>query len=288
MLTGRVRFGPFEANLGSGELRRDGAPVPLQDLPFRLLSALLARPGEVVTRAELTTALWGSETFVDAAAGLNTAVAKLREALDDNAERPSYVETVPKRGYRFVGRVEPAGDPALEPPRTVSAETTARNHRRYVGIAATLVAALGIVAIAAYQLRASRPQVRVAVVLFDNETGRTEMAPFAQGLTDATVTTLTADARLAVIGNAAILRTARPFRDIASVRDTLGAEYIVIGQVQSRDGGTIVRAHLIRAKDQAHLWVDAVPLTETGEAALQSAIADKIHAALATRALSAR
>ena len=104
----RVRFGDFEADLASGELRRAGVAVPIQDLPFRLLAALLERPGEIVSRSELTTRLWGSDTFVDAAAGLNTAVAKLRDALDDNAERPACIETVPKRGYRFVAPVEAA------------------------------------------------------------------------------------------------------------------------------------------------------------------------------------
>ena len=88
---------------------------------------------------------------------------------------------------------------------------------------------------AAYQLRADRPQTRVAVVLFDNETGRPEVSRLSQGLTDATVFALTAQPKLAVIGNAAILRTARPFRDIAAVRDALHADFIVIGQVQMVD-----------------------------------------------------
>src|SRR5262249_32701296 len=110
MTNGRVRFGPFEADLASGELWRDGAAVAIQDLPFRLLAALLERPGEVVTRAELTARLWGSDTFVDAAAGLNTAIAKLRDALDDNADQPAFIETVPKRGYRFVKPVAPIND----------------------------------------------------------------------------------------------------------------------------------------------------------------------------------
>ena len=263
--------------------------MPLQDLPFRLLAALVERPGNVVTRAELTARLWGSETFVDAAAGLNTAVAKLREALDDDAERPKFIETVPKRGYRFIGSVE-----AIAPAAATETAANATAHesgtsgagvstrRRWlVGVAATL-AAVTIVAIAAYQLRANREQLRVAVVLFDNETGKPELARLAQGLTDATVTALAADPRLAVIGNAAVLRTARPFRDIALVRDALNADFIVIGQVQSRDADTIVRAHLIRAKDQAHVWVDAMPMTGAGEAVLQSTVSERIASAVAT------
>src|SRR5690242_12990123 len=97
----RVAFGPFVADLRSGELRKDGELVPLQDLPFRFLVALLERPGDVVSRSELTTRLWGTETFVDAEAGLNTAAAKLRHALRvDDANEP-LIETIPKRGYRF-------------------------------------------------------------------------------------------------------------------------------------------------------------------------------------------
>lgn len=267
MLTDRVLFGPFETNIRAGELRRDGAVIPIQDLPFRLLTALLERPGEVITRAELTERLWGTDTFVDAAAGLNTAVAKLRDALGDNAEQPLYIETVPKRGYRFVGRVEAAPQPT-QPPRGV------------VWTIAAIVA-VAVVVFAAYQIRADRPQTRVAVVLFDNETGRPEVSRLSQGLTDATVFALTAQPQLAVIGNAAILRTARPFRDIAEVRDALHADYIVIGQVQMRDEEILVRSHLIRARDQAHVWVSVSRMT-SGEAPLQSEVASRIADAVAT------
>jgi DNA-binding winged helix-turn-helix (wHTH) protein/TolB-like protein len=309
VLNGRVRFGPFEANPASGELWRDGSPVPIQDLPFRLLAALLERPGEVVTRAELTAHLWGNETFVDAAAGLNTAVAKLREALDDAAERPTYVETVPKRGYRFVGKIEDAGvatEATLKgrPTSTLNGRPTSTLNGRaasthvgrgfsLAGVAAGVgrrfsVAAMaaGVIALAigwfaAYRLTADPGRTRVAVVLFDNETGDAALAPFAQGLTDATVTELTADARLAVIGNAAILRTTRPFRDIQAIRDNLDADFIVIGQVQARDGDTLVRAHLIRARDQAHVWVDAAQRANRTEAALQADVAGRIRSAVA-------
>jgi DNA-binding winged helix-turn-helix (wHTH) protein/TolB-like protein len=252
----------------SGELRRDGTPVSIQDLPFRLLVALLERPGQLVTRAELTARLWGSDTFVDATAGLNTAVAKLREALDDDAEQPKFLETVPKRGYRFIGHLSGTEPSAARP-----------GQRRAVALAGAL-AAIFIVVIATYELRASRQPVRVAVTLFDNETGNPDLGRLAQGLTDATVTELTAEPRLAVIGNAAILRTDRPFRDVRRIGDALRADYIVIGQVQTLDAGTIVRTHLIRARDESHLSVDVTRRTEMSEAALQSAVSTKVHAAI--------
>lgn len=279
----RIRFGPFEADVDAGRLRRDGAQVAVQDLPFRLLAALLERPGEVLTRAELSTRLWGSDTFVDAAAGLNTAVAKLREALGDQAEEPIYIETIPKRGYRFVGTIESsAAAPVLAAP--VLVVHPFRVARLWIAVAATIAA---VIAVGAYRFRAGRPQTRVAVILFDNETGRPEVSRLSQGLTDATVFALTADPKLAVIGNAAVLRTPRPFRDLALVRDALHADFIVVGQVQTVDDRILVRSHLIRAADEAHVWVNAARM-EDSEAALQSTVSSRIAAAVASKTQPAR
>ena len=107
-----LSFGSFEVDLGSRELRRQGLKVGLQDQPFRLLALLLERPGEVVTREELRDKLWPADTFVDFDHSLNTAVRKLREALGDSAEAPRYVETLARRGYRFVAPVAERGPTA--------------------------------------------------------------------------------------------------------------------------------------------------------------------------------
>ena len=115
----RLRFGPFELDRRSGELRRGGIAVPLARQPFRLLAALAGRPGEVVTREELRLAVWGEETFVDFERGLNFCVLQARAALGDDARNPAYIETLPKRGYRFVARlesVEPHSPPAAVRP----------------------------------------------------------------------------------------------------------------------------------------------------------------------------
>lgn len=294
MLTDRVSFGPYTIDPKAGELRRDGVSVPIQDLPFRLLSALVERPGELVTRTELTEHLWGSDTFVDSTAGLNTAVAKLRDALGDNADQPLYIETVPKRGYRFIGSIAVGGATAVDDGRSAtlpgSRPAGARGKgvllrpiqtRPIVWVAAACVV-VALVSFATYQLRAGRPQTRVAVILFDNETGRPEVSRLSQALTDATVFALTAQPKLAVIGNAAILRTARPFRDIAAVRDALQADFIVIGQVQLVDDRILVRSHLIRAGDQAHVWVNESRMNDS-EAALQSDVAGRIASAVGSR-----
>jgi DNA-binding winged helix-turn-helix (wHTH) protein len=97
-----LRFAVFEIDLHTGELRKHGAKIKLQDQPFQILAMLLATPGEVVTREELRAKLWRAETFVDFDMGLNTAVKRLRDALGDTAENPRYVETLPRKGYRFI------------------------------------------------------------------------------------------------------------------------------------------------------------------------------------------
>ena len=286
----RLRFGPFTADLDSRELWRDGVPVPVQDLPFRLLAALAERPGDVLSRAELTAALWGSETFVDATAGLNTAVAKLREALGDAADRPAFVETLPKRGYRFVApveRLEPAAAavvdaaaPLSPAPARLEPVPMAPRRRRWVLVVAASVLAAVLAAWAAWPRLADARNVRDAVVLFDNETDRAELSAFAQAMTDATVTSLTAEPRLAVIGNAAVLRTARPFRDVALIRDTLDAQFVIVGQVQWRDGAVLVRTHLIRGWDQAHVWLEAFPRGSSSEADYQARVSGAVRRAV--------
>ena len=111
----RMRFGPFEAHPAVGELRSNGRLISIQEQPFQVLLALLERAGEVISREELRERLWSAETFGDFDQGLNTAISKLREALGDSATSPKFVETVPKRGYRFIHAVE-LETPALQSP----------------------------------------------------------------------------------------------------------------------------------------------------------------------------
>src|SRR5712691_1871503 len=112
----KVRFGAFEIDLGTAELRTNGQERTLQGQPFQILMVLLERPGELVTRDELKKILWTSDTFVDFEHSLNKAVNRLREALDDSAEHPRLVETLPRRGYRFIAPLESAEPPKLETP----------------------------------------------------------------------------------------------------------------------------------------------------------------------------
>src|SRR2546425_1830324 len=102
-------FGAFEVDLEAGEVRKHGIRLKLQEQPFQVLALLLRRPGQVVTREELRTQLWSADTFVDFEHGLNSAINKLREALGDSADNPRFVETLPRRGYRFIAPVSATG-----------------------------------------------------------------------------------------------------------------------------------------------------------------------------------
>src|ERR1043165_3313819 len=111
----KVRFGVFEADLRAGELRKHGVRIRLQRQPFRILAALIERPGELVTREDLRLLIWGSETVVDFDHSLGSAINKLREALNDSADTPRFIETLAKRGFRFIAPVEPISPPVAEP-----------------------------------------------------------------------------------------------------------------------------------------------------------------------------
>jgi DNA-binding winged helix-turn-helix (wHTH) protein len=122
-----VRFAEFEANLRTGELRRGEQLLKLQGKPFQVLAALLAHPGELVTREQLRQSVWPADTFVDFEHGLNTAVNKVREVLRDSASAPRFIETLPRRGYRFIGTVSNPSAYGMSP-RTASEESTSLTH----------------------------------------------------------------------------------------------------------------------------------------------------------------
>src|SRR5262245_60152055 len=146
-------FGSFEVDVASGELRRQGLKIRLQDQPFKLLVLLLERAGDVVTREEVRETLWPADTYVDFDHSVNTAVRKLREALGDSAEAPRYVETVARRGYRFIAPVSPrpteqvahsaGADVASHmPPQAVRPSTSARRLLILAVVAVACAAAL--------------------------------------------------------------------------------------------------------------------------------------------------
>ncbi len=139
-----ARFGSFELDLATGELRKGGVRIKLQEQPFQVLIALLERPGEVVTREELRERLWPGDTFVEFDDGLNTAVRKIRQALGDSADNPRFVETLPRRGYRFVALAEGGAwastETVQDEPKRPAPQPRPKRTKWYVSAAALLVA----------------------------------------------------------------------------------------------------------------------------------------------------
>jgi DNA-binding winged helix-turn-helix (wHTH) protein/TolB-like protein len=275
-----MRFSEFEIDPDAGVLKRAGVRVKLQDLPFRLLVVLLRQPGTPVTREALRAELWGRETFVDAEAGLNTAIAKLREALGDEADAPRFIETLPKRGYRFVGAV--ARDATVAATTSVSAPPSRTPWRSWLPVLIGLSAV--VIALAAYSAWRASTRVVIAVVRFHNETGVPEHDRLAGTLTDAVVVSLAGNPRYGVIGNSPLLRTDRIFQDVKRIGGALNAEFVVLGQLQNGDRGLVARAHFIRVSDETHLWAGKVDLAVAEpERAVTAAVADGIAIGLARR-----
>ena len=274
-----MKFGEFEVDERAGVLRRAGTRIKLQDLPFRLLVVLLRRPGEVVTREELRAELWGSETFVDAEAGLNTAIAKIREALGDNAETPEFVETLPKRGYRFVGTLAPEEPGLTTRPPSVGPPTLSWDaHARHESTCVARYRARDCGSGDCLHIVFSGPApVTIAVVRFHNETGAAENDRLAGTLTDAVVVALAGNPKYGVIGNSPLLVTERIFEDVRKIGEALEADYVVLCQLQKGDAGLLARAHFIRVSDQKHLWADSISLPEADlERVLTAAVVEGV------------
>jgi DNA-binding winged helix-turn-helix (wHTH) protein/TolB-like protein len=285
---GPVRFGLFEFDADTGALSREGVPVRLQPQPARVLAILLTHAGDVVTRDTLRQEVWSDGTFVDFERGLNFCVAQIRSALGDAADSPRFIETLPRRGYRFIA---PIHETRSQPERR--AKSVARSGF-YIPALIGLTLVTAALVVGAWRAASEDARVRIAVVPFDNETGMEEFDRIARGVADATVARLSTPERVAafsVIGNAAALQQPRAFRDLKRIGTELGADYIVLAQMKRDDAGVRLIAHLIRVRDQSHLWANTydravssperVDATEGFTLAAQAEIAEAIAAEVA-------
>src|SRR6185436_19894271 len=191
------RFGAFAVDARTGELSHDGGRTPLRDQSFQLLLTLLEEPGELVTREELARRLWGPDTFVDFDRGLNNAVNHLREALGDSAEQPRFIETLPRKGYRFIAPVTHGGEDVE--PAAPSVTARAEGFRRWVPWSFVLAGGIGIAVGAgitdarkwvAGQWSAPPRISALAVIPMENLSRDPEQQYFADGLTEALITDL--------------------------------------------------------------------------------------------------
>jgi len=287
-----VRFGTYEVSLQSGELRKAGVRIRVQQQPLKLLEALLERPGEVVTREELRSRVWPNESFGDFDQAVNIAIAKLRSALGDSAENPRYIETLPKRGYRFIAEVSfvdpdgrtrrpesasadstggepghqlhgnglavpPATEPAPQlqnPGLAVAPQARLRSTRRVI-IALALVLSLAILSVLLFRSRGHAPAIRsLAVLPLDNLSGDASQNYFADGMTDQLITDLAQISALRVISRTSVMVYKGARKPLPQIARELNVDAVVEGTVLRAGDQVRITAQLIDASTDKHLW----------------------------------
>ena len=292
----RLQFGEFEFDSAAGELYGKGQRMRLQEQPRQVLAALLERPGEVVTREELRERLWTTETFVDFEHGLNTAIKKVRQALGDSAEEPRYIETLARRGYRFIAPVtiaDPAGssppgvpvvvnDPA--PPASVT-----QHSRRPVLLAAFVPLVIIIIAGTVWLAQrdaherppySERPaQLAVIPLRVLTPADADDPAYLGIGIADAITTRLANVRQIAVRPTSAGVPYTNAESDPSRVAAALGVEHLLLGTIQRAHQSYRVSVQLVRA-DGVAVWGRAYDVPRAGLLHLQDAVAEQVAAAL--------
>src|SRR5579862_7482228 len=314
--TSVVRFGTYEVSFHSGEVRRAGMKIRVQQQPMKLLEILLERPGQVVTREELRGRVWTNESFGDFDQALNIAIAKLRSALEDSAENPRFIETLPKRGYRFIADVsvvdtdfqtkEPgssAGDLAKSQNKVEQSHAIRKDElttatpttRPRVGPKGRIIIALTIVlsllALALWQVRsrgrASSSIRSLAVLPLENLSGDASQGYFADGMTDELITDLSQISALRVISRTSVMVYKGARKPLPQIARELNVDAVVEGTVLRSGDHVRITAQLIDASTDKHLWSQSYEGELRDTLALQnrvaSAIADQIRINLTPR-----
>jgi TolB-like protein/DNA-binding winged helix-turn-helix (wHTH) protein/Tfp pilus assembly protein PilF len=299
-----VRFGIFEVDLNAGELRKGGIKIKVHGQPFEVLTLLLARPGEVVPREELRQTLWPTETFVDFDHGVNTAINRLREALGDSAENPRFIETVPRRGYRFVAPIETqnsmdSGTTVLgsETSSSGAIRTKAKGVPRSYGIRAKVLASAVVAAIALLAIlslssvrerwlgRRSPPRIQSLAVLplvsLSSDTGQDY---FTDGMTEELTTDLGKISALRVISRTSAMQYKGSKKSLPEIARELNVDAIVEGTVARSGSQVRITANLLQASPEKHLWAGSYE-REVGDALtvqgqLSQAVAREIQVTL--------
>ena len=291
------RFGPFEINLQAEELRKSGMRVRLSGQPFQLLAFLVERAGELVTSEDLRSRLWPADTFVDFDHGLNNAVARIREVLDDSSDRPRYVETVPRRGYRFVAPVadvssaatakspvnaeQDAARPGPSDNSAGSAEQKFPSKRMRVLLAGLAALILFSFAVLLYRGRGATgtrpPKIKsLAVLPLKNLSGDPTQEYLADGMTEALIGRLSMIRGLRVISRTSVMSLKDSKLSARDIAKTLQVDALVEGSV-IREGIRIrVYAQLIRGATDEHFWSETYDRELPDVLALESDVARSV------------
>jgi TolB-like protein/DNA-binding winged helix-turn-helix (wHTH) protein len=293
-----LRFGVFQVNLAARELRKHGVRMRLPAQPFCVLSILLDRHGEIVSRDEMRDKLWDADTFVDYERSLNSAIRKLRAVLGDSQESPRYIETVPRLGYRFIAPVaeissgETPLTEALEPAPAGAAKVRGRNWFLLLGIPAVLLTLL-----AGYLLWSRlrvRPQpvgerLMLAVLPFENLTGDAAQDYLSDGLTEEMIAQLghLDPEHLGVIARTSVMHYKHTTEQVDQIGRELGVQYVLEGSLRREVDRVRITAQLVQMKDQTHIWSRQYDRELKSLLALQGEIAqetaDEIQLTLGSR-----
>ncbi len=286
-----LRFDSFELDVRAAELRKDGVKLRLQGQPIQVLATLLNRAGELVTREELRAQVWPAETFVDFDHSLHNSIARLREALGDSPGTPRYIETLPRRGYRFIGTVErvgmeeglPIGSAAPSP--SWEAPVVPGRSRRTIFISVAIAALLGMVVIAAILIliptlshrAAATPSVRsIAVLPLDNFSGDPAQEYFADGMTDELITDLAKLGALRVISRTSVMRYKGTKKGLPEIARELNVDGIIEGSVMRSGQRVRITAQLLYGPTDKHLWAETYERDLGDVLSLQSEVAQAI------------
>jgi adenylate cyclase len=239
----RVRFGIFELDLQTGELRKSGVLLRLPPQPFKVLALLTSRPSQLVTREEIRDQIWGTDTFVDFEHGLNFVIKKIRDALGDDPETPRYIETLPQRGYRFIASVD--GVPA--------SSTSQTSIRRIAS---------------------------VAVLPFINLNADPDNEFFADGITEDVIAHLTKIRSLKVISRTSVMAFKKRDRGLREIGKRLGASTLLEGSVRRSGNRVRIIAQLVDGATDEHIWAETYDRDLTDIFAIQTDVALNIANAL--------
>jgi TolB-like protein/DNA-binding winged helix-turn-helix (wHTH) protein/Tfp pilus assembly protein PilF len=304
-LAGRLRFGVFEVDLRAGELRKHGLKIKIQEQPFQVLAMLVDHAGEVVTREELQEKLWPADTFVDFDHGLNKAINKIREALSDSAESPRFVETVARRGYRFIVEVKVADAAPVRSPELATQPHPAakagdlRNlagrlsilrplwpPRRWAITVFVLLVLMGTLATWKLHpwIRSSRVIRSLAVLPFESLSSDASQDYFADGMTDELISDLGQVSALRVVSRTSVMAYKRARKPLPQIARELNVDAVVEGTVLRSGDQVRITAQLIEASADKHLWSQSYEGELRDTLALQNkvakAIADQIGISL--------
>jgi TolB-like protein/DNA-binding winged helix-turn-helix (wHTH) protein/Flp pilus assembly protein TadD len=261
-----LRFDTFELDLRAGELRKRGVKLRLQGQPVQLLAILLQSAGHLVTREELSSQLWPSDTFVDFDHSLHNAIGRIREVLGDSTEIPRYIETLPRRGYRFIAPVEEVQAPRIleangNKTREAVAVAPPTAWRAALAVILCFSVAIGLATLAAWRhfyVKSPVPPIRsLAVLPMQNLSGDAAQEYFADGVTEELITDLAKVSALRVISRTSVMRYKGTKKGLLEIARELNVDGIVEGSVMRSGNRVRITAQLLHAPTDKHLWAEA-------------------------------